>query len=217
MFWKLIKSRVIGPLRRWKNSKRNADEYFRRLTISASKSDLVIDAGANVGLITRVLLTLEDPAITRLWSYEPDPEAFSKLYLIKDSRLSKFNEALWDSDGTSILFRHKSWLENHSHTSSSLLKSKSNVDQMNSVTVIKTDVARIINDSNYKAITFKMDIEGAEYRVISHLIRSGSMSKIHRIYCEFHPNSLRFGYTLHFILKVHLLLTGNFNKVKGWI
>ena len=177
----------------------------------------MIDAGANVGLITRVLLTLKNPAITRLWSFEPDPEAFSKLCQIEDSRLSKFNEALWDSDGTSILFRHKLWLENHSHTSSSLLKSKSNVDQMNSVTVIKADVARVINESGYKAITFKMDIEGAEYRVISHLIRSGSMSKVHKIYCEFHPNSLRFGYTMHIILKVRLLLSGNFNKVKGWI
>lgn len=217
IFWKLIKSRLFGPLRRWKNSKRNSDKYFRRLSISAAKSDLVIDAGANVGLITRMLLTLEEPAITRLWSYEPDPDAFSKLRLIEDSRLSKFNAALWDSDGTSVLFRHKSWLENHSHTSSSLLESKSNVDQVNSVTVIKTDVARVINDSNYKAITFKMDIEGAEYCVINHLIRSGSMSKIHKIYCEFHPNSIRFGYTLHFILLVRLLITGNFNKVEGWI
>jgi FkbM family methyltransferase len=177
----------------------------------------VIDAGANVGLITTELLSQDSPAITRLWSFEPDPEAFSQLCQIQDTRLSKFNEALWDSDGTSILFRHKLWLKNHSHTSSSLLKSKSNVDEMNGISVTKTDFARIINDTPFETITIKMDIEGAEYRVINHLIKSGCMKKIHRIYCEFHPNSIRFGYSLHLMLWVRLILTKNSHKVQGWV
>jgi len=217
MFWKLIKSRLLAPIRRWKNSRRNPDYFFRRLAISASKSDLVIDAGANVGLITTMLLSQDNPAIRRLWSFEPDPEAFSQLCLIQDARLSKFNEALWDSDGTSILFRHKSWLENHSHTSSSLLKSKSNVDEMNGVAVTKTDFARVINETPFDTITIKMDIEGAEFRVINHLIKSGSMKKINKIYCEFHPNSIRFGYSLQLILWTRLILTRNSHKVQGWI
>jgi|LakMenEpi03Aug12_release.lakeMendotaPanAssembly.Ray.scaffolds.fasta_scaffold723563_1 FkbM family methyltransferase len=216
-FWKLIKSRFIGPIRRWKNLKRNPDDYLRRLSLSASESDLVIDAGANVGLVTKVLLSQDNPAIKRLWSFEPDPDAFLQLHSINDLRLSKFNVALWDSDGTSTLFRHKSWLENHSHTSSSLLKSKSNVNAMNSVTVTKVDFARVINDSSFNKVTIKMDIEGAEYRVINHLIKSGSMIKIDKIYCEFHPNSLRFGYTMHLLLWAKLLLTRNSHKVKGWV
>jgi FkbM family methyltransferase len=217
MFWKLIKSRLLAPIRRWKNSRRDPDSFFRRLAISGSKSDLVIDAGANVGLITTMLLSQNNPAIRNLWSFEPDPEAFSELCLIQDIRLSKFNEALWDSDGTSILFRHKSWLKNHSHTSSSLLKSKSNVDEKNGVAVANIDFARVINETPFDSITIKMDIEGAEYRVINHLIKSGSMKKINKIYCEFHPNSIRFGYSLHLILRARLILTRNFHKVQGWI
>jgi FkbM family methyltransferase len=217
VFWRLIKSRLLGPIRRRKNLRRNPEEYLQRLSVAASKSDLIIDAGANVGLITRFLLSLENPTVERLWSFEPDPEAFSHLNSISDTRLSKFNDALWDSDGTSILFRHKLWLENHSHTSSTLLRSKSNVDELNGVSVTKVNLARIIKDNEYKTITIKMDIEGAEYRVIHELITSGCMKKIHIIYCEFHPNSIRFGYTRHLILKTRLLFTGNSNKVKGWI
>ena len=215
-FWKIVKSRFISPIRRWKNLKRNPDDYLRRLSLSASESDLVIDAGANVGLVTKALLSQENPAIKRLWSFEPDPEAFLQLYSINDSRVSKFNEALWDSDGASTLFRHKSWLENHSHTSSSLLKSKCNVDATNGVTVTKIDFARVLNENPFNNVTIKMDIEGAEYRVINHLIKSGSMKKINKIYCEFHPNSLRFGYTMHLLLWARLFLTRNSHKVKGW-
>jgi len=217
LFWKQIKSRFFGPVRRWKNQRRNSDDYMQRLSVAVSSSDLVIDAGANVGLITTFVLSLKDSNIERLWSFEPDPEAFAHLSSINDSRLSKFHEALWDSDGVTTLFRHKSWLENRSHTSSSLVQSKSNVDNMNSVSVTKTDLARIIHESTFNNITIKMDIEGAEYRVINHLISQGAMRRIQTIFCEFHPNSVRFGYSLHILLKTRLLFTGNLKKVKGWI
>ena len=217
IFWRRIKSRFLGPLRRIKNLRRKQHEYFQRLSEATSVSDLVIDAGANIGEITSFILSLKKSNFQELWAFEPDTQAFSRLDLIQDPRLKKFNEALWEDDGTAKLYRHKSWLKNQSHTSSSLIRTKSNVDDMNSICIRKTDLARIIDESTFKSITIKMDVEGAEYRLIHHLISTGTISKIKYIFCEFHPNSLRYGYSLHAYLKWRLLVTGNFGKIKTWI
>ena len=216
VFWKSIKLRLFGPLRRWKNQKRNSQDFLDRLAVDAAKSEIVIDAGANVGLITKFLLSLEHPRIKSIWAFEPDPEAFSQLAQLEDDRVSKFNEAVWDSDGSTSLYRHRLWEDNHSHTSSSLIKSKSNVDTNNSILVAKKDLAQVIKSCGPNSVTIKMDIEGGEYRVLNHLINSRSMKKVKRIYCEFHPNSIRFGYTKHLFLYVRLLLTGNLGKVSKW-
>jgi FkbM family methyltransferase len=48
------------------------------------------------------------------------------------------------------------------------------------------DLAKIIRDSDSKFIVVKMDIEGAEFEVLQHLIKENALQKINHLYVEFH-------------------------------
>ena len=216
-FWKVVKLRILGRVRRLKNSRRDSREFLARLCSDVTVSDLFIDVGANIGSISRFVLDSTKSSSFPIIAFEPDPEAFSVLSKISDQRLTKVNQAVWTSEGFTSLYRHKDWENNQSHTSSTLVKSKLNIDDKNSVLVSTIDFANLLAGSTASKVTIKMDIEGAEYEVLKHLIRRQALKKVHRIYCEFHPNSIRFGYTSHLILGAWILLSGNRKKIRVWL
>ncbi len=215
--WKIVKLRILGRLRKLKNSHRDSGEFFNRLCRDVVASDLFIDAGANIGSISKFILDSTKSSSFPIIAFEPDPEAFIALSKISDERLTKVNKAVWTSEGFTCLYRHKDWEINQSHTSSTLVESKSNIDDKNSVLVSTIDFADWLASSAASKVTIKMDIEGAEYKVLKHLIRRQALKKVHRIYCEFHPNSIRFGYTSHLLLGARILLSGNRKKIRAWL
>ena len=54
------------------------------------------------------------------------------------------------------------------------------------ISVPCVDLAKIIKDSNSNFIVVKMDIEGAEFEVLQHLIKENVLQKINHLYVEFH-------------------------------
>jgi FkbM family methyltransferase len=216
-FWKFIKLRILGRIRRLKNAQRDSGRFLDRLCWDIAESDLFIDAGANIGTISKVVLDSTNFSTVPIMAFEPDPEAFLILSKISNQRLTKVNQAVWVSEGLTSLYRHKDWEVNRSHTSSTLVESKSNTDDKNSVLVSTIDFANLLENSSASKITIKMDIEGAEYRVLNHLLRRKTLRKVHRLYCEFHPNSIRFGYTLHLLLGAWIFLSGNRKKIRVWL
>lgn len=216
-FWKIVKLRIFGRVRRLKNSHRDSGEFLDRLRRDVLVSDLFIDAGANIGSISKFVLDSTRSSSFPIIAFEPDPEAFLVLSKISNQRLTKVNQAVWTSEGFTSLYRHKDWEVNQSHTSSTLVESKSNVNDKNSVLVPTIDFADLLEKSTASKVTIKMDIEGAEYMVLKHLIRRQALKKVHRLYCEFHPNSIRFGYTLHLLLGGSIFLSGNRKKIRVWL
>lgn len=216
-FWKIVKKHIFGRIRKFKNSRRNSCEFLDRLHRDLVVSDLFIDAGANIGSISKFVLDSTKYSSFPIIAFEPDPEAFLDLSKISDPRFQKVNRAVWTSEGFTSLYRHKDWETNKSHTSSTLVESKSNIDPNKSVLISTIDFADLLEKSTASKITIKMDIEGAEYIVLKHLIRRKTLKKVHRLYCEFHPNSIRFGYTLHLILRTWIYLSGNQNRIRVWL
>jgi FkbM family methyltransferase len=176
-FWKFIKSRILGQVRRFKNSQRDSGKFLNHLCSDVVDSDLFIDAGANIGSITKFVLDSTKSSTFPIIAFEPDPEAFLVLSKISDERLTKVNRAVWISEGSSSLYRHKDWENNKSHTSSTLVESKSNIDDKNSVLVSTIDFAELLENSPACKVVIKMDIEGAEYKVLRHLIRQKTLKK----------------------------------------
>lgn len=216
-FWKMIKLRILGRVRKLKNSQRDSGEFLDRLREDVVVSDLFIDAGANIGSISKFILDSTRASTVPIIALEPDPEAFLVLSEISDQRLTIVNKAAWISEGVTSLYRHKDWEINQSHTSSTLVESKSNIDNKNSVLVSTIDFADMLKNSTASRITIKMDIEGAEYKVLKHLIKRQTLNKVHRLYCEFHPNSIRFGYSLHLLIGAWIFLSGNHKKIRVWL
>lgn len=190
------------------NKKNKIIESFEK---NIKDCECIIELGANIGSITKKLIKHGKT----VYAFEPDPEAFKELSLIKSPNLIKKNYAAWIKDGTSILYRHKDWINTKSHTSSSLNLSKINVDDKNSIICKTVDIADFI--ISLKQLTLlKIDIEGAEYEVMNHLLKKNAFDFITKVYCEFHPHKIKFGYLKHLKLKIRLFFSGNSKKVENW-
>lgn len=177
---------------------------------------IFLDFGANVGLITKLILD-RTPQNIRVISIEPDPIAFQSLRKnIKSKRVSLINAAAWSSSNQLPLFRRVSLSGEIATTSSSLNSSKVNI-QVNEFEMVQTiDICELLNGVNNPRIIVKMDVEGAEYELINHMINRGCIRKIDKLYCEFHFNSIRFGYSKHIYLFIKLFLTRNTQKIESW-
>lgn len=192
-------------------SKEEKLDLTQDLLTAARKSDLVFDLGANIGLITKKLIE----AGCFVYAFEPDPEAFKELEKINSPRLSVRNVAVWTNEGKTKLFRHRDWKLSKSHTSSSLISDKKNVDDENSVIVNTIDISDLVLGLKGTKL-MKMDVEGAEYKILNYWSRNRLINQFSKIYCEFHARKIKWGRIKHFLLFVRLIVRGQNHIVKEW-
>lgn len=187
------------------------NEIITSFTNEIQNCEAVIELGANIGSITKKILIHNKP----VYAFEPEPEAFKHLSSIKSHNLTKINKAAWIKNQTMQLHRHKDWLNTKSHTSSSLKIDKKNVDNKNSINCETIDIADYILSLN-KKVLIKMDVEGAEYELIHHLLDKKVFKNITYIFCEFHPKKIKYGFLKHLMLNIRLMRLGQKNKIKRW-
>jgi len=189
----------------------NNDKILKKFLNQIINCDVIVELGANIGSITKQLVKHEKP----IHAFEPEPVAFKKLSLIKSKNLKIYNKAAWIENGESVLFRHNDWEKSKSHTSSTLNRTKSNVDSRNTILCETIDIADFIKSLNGNVL-IKMDVEGSEYEIINHLLDKKVFKKINMIFCEFHPNKIKNGYVKHLILKIRLFCSGQSKKITNW-
>ena len=192
-------------------SKEEKSDLTQDLLAAARKSDLVFDLGANVGLVTKKLIE----AGCFVYAFEPDPEAFKLLEKINSPRLSVRNVAIWTNEGQTKLYRHRDWKLSQSHTSSSLISDKKNVDDENSVIVNTIDISDLVVGLKGTKL-MKMDVEGAEYKILSYWSRNRLINQFSNIYCEFHGRKIKWGRIKHFFLYIRLIIRRQNHIVKEW-
>ena len=107
------------------------------------------------------------------------------------------NVAVWNEDTNLIFYECKNWGPNYKG-GSSLIKhdgsQENNIYEYDEgVTVSAIDFAKYLSlhtdQSTYNFI--KMDIEGAEYTVLPHLINSNCVNNLHELACEYHIRMFR--------------------------
>jgi FkbM family methyltransferase len=187
------------------------DAAIKLLLSCAKRSNFIFDLGANTGTITRQLLECGVP----VFAYEPDPLAFETLKNIRADNLTVLQSAVWINDKKVTLFRHKDWANSHSHTSSSLISTKKNVDNRNSVEVSAIDITTQVLQLRGNGC-MKMDVEGAEYKLLNYWSDNGLLKRFDSIFCEFHGRKIRWGRIQHFLLFFKLLIRGENKIVKEW-
>lgn len=179
--------------------------YFvvRRYLAKISRGDVVIDCGANVGVFTEMFAKRG----ATVYAFEPHPVAFELL----KSRTSYLpgvtciNKAVSRHHG-----RMKLYLPPDDHSiaatqSASLMSEKDNVSIKNFVEV---DVIRLVDFiERVKPVRFlKLDVEGAEYDILSDMFESDAHRSVNFIVVETHERNLG-------LLRRHHILLEQLKKV----
>jgi FkbM family methyltransferase len=146
---------------------------------SQSKVPLVFDCGANVGVATMYFKWLYPHA--RIHSFEAEPSTFSLLeQSIAKNRLRDVTPhhcALWDDNGEIDFFFDADRPSELSMSTDGAYFTGQRV---------KVPARRLSEFISEPVDFLKMDIEGAEHRVLADLVSSGKISFVRRMTVEYH-------------------------------
>jgi FkbM family methyltransferase len=148
--------------------------YFR----SVNDAPVILDCGANIGMATLYFKWLYPNAVVK--SFEPDPTTFQLLKQnISANKLNveAYNCALWDKDGDLEFF------VDSSHPGALLMSTDASRLKSPPIKVAAHRLSDFIQDT----VDFvKLDIEGAEHKVLCELLQSGKARAIRQMVIEYH-------------------------------
>jgi FkbM family methyltransferase len=146
---------------------------------SATKAPVIYDCGANLGMATMFFKFIYPNS--RIKCFEPDPATFALLQRnISDNHLSSvepFNLALWNEDGAIDFFVNPA-------DPGSLLMSTSH-SRMDSQ-AIQVPARRLSEFMDGEIDFLKLDVEGAEARVLQDLSETGKLAMVRQMAIEYH-------------------------------
>ena len=154
-----------------------------------------IDCGGHNGCSVRKFRKKIDPhSEMEIVSFEPNPDFESFFLEFKNHTLHK--KAVWISDGSLDFY-----LDRIDGDGSSLIKEKSTgfIDTKNPLRVESIDLSSWIKN-NYNLndfIILKMDIEGAEYKVLKKMIDEETINYINQLLIEWHWKKIGITYEEH--------------------
>ena len=190
LFFKIIFKSLFPLMFSWfqlyRYEKRILPTEFINHLNKLNSSNLVIDIGANVGLVSEILAKRG----CRVIAFEPNTSAFEKLKIVaqKYSNIDIRKEAAGIKNQQIKLFLHK----NSDHTdqdltqASSLISEKPNVSSENFEFVKEIDFAQFLKSFDEPIELIKIDIEGYEIQLLNHLIDENAISNINYFYIETH-------------------------------
>lgn len=150
------------------------------------EGDVFLDLGSHLGQELEVLA----PMGVEVHSFEPHPVLFNRLLEnYKECPNVKLNNlAAWNSNEEKHLFFKRNKTE-HSD-GSTLIASKNNINTSIKDLVKCVDIAEYIKNINKPIKVLKIDVEGAEYVILEHLINEELIQDIEFIYCEDHERKI---------------------------
>ena len=151
---------------------------------------MVIDVGANVGRISEVLAHRG----ARVISFEPNSKAFEELKNVAQRypNINSRNEAAGIKNQQIKLFLHKD-VKNSDRDltkASSLISQKYNVSADNFESVKAIDFAQFLNSLNEPVELLKIDIEGYEIQLLTHLLNKKAIDNVNKFYIETHERKI---------------------------
>lgn len=157
---------------------------------------IFIDAGAHEGCSVRKFRKLHDRENKYfIYSFEPEPDFAVYFENIPNHKF--INKAVWVEDGTLEYFQSRE----HLRAGGTLIKKKKsgNLDKKNPIIIETIDFSKWILDNFSKDdhIILKMDIEGAEYKVLPKMLKDGSFNYINKLWIEWHWPKIKYPQEAH--------------------
>jgi FkbM family methyltransferase len=156
---------------------------MRRMAALVGPDDVVIDLGAHVGNAT-IEFALR---ARRVLSFEPNPAVFAELraQTRRYGNVELANKAVSDVNGITRL-----WFEpakrGRFFEGATIMEGKTNIGYGRHADVETVSIVDVVDSVGGPVAVMKIDIEGAEYRVLDALIASGRIARVAKIYVEDH-------------------------------
>lgn len=173
-------------------NKRGKKHDNQRQLDRAGIRKIFIDAGAHAGESVSAFLD-EHPALagSTVYLFEPNPQYEAVLHEMESHpnyQIIYRSEAVWTkNEELSFYIANDQWGD---YGSTLLAEKKEKLELDRPLKVKAIDFAEFLKSTvaadDY--VVVKMDIEGAEYRVIEHLIRTGTINLLNELWVEWHDS-----------------------------
>ena len=177
-----------------------------------TKANVVIDVGANIGLVSECLARRGSKVI----SFEPNSSAFSNLQIVaaKFENIDAHNVAVGTKNQMVKLYLHKdsTSTDNDLSQASSLLGNKPNVSTKFFEEIQEIDFAEFLHSLKTPIELLKIDIEGFEIDLINHLLDKNALDHVNKVYVETHERKFTQLIASTEKLKVRIKTEGYENK-----
>ncbi|MCK0167021.1 FkbM family methyltransferase [Jannaschia sp. S6380] len=166
---------------------RQEDLFVRGVADTLTRADVVLDLGAHIGQVSQEFAQRAG----RVYAFEPHPETYRALCHNTRNypRIETMNKAVSDETGTARLFFDDA-AEGKFTEGSTLVTDKANVTYETGAEVETIRLADFVTGLGKRVRLVKMDIEGAEYRVIADLVETPAIGQIDKIYVETHEDRI---------------------------
>lgn len=150
---------------------------------------IFIDGGGNDGSSIELFIQQYPGAHEfEIHSFEPHPEMFKELSSKATESVKVYKLALSDKEGNADFFLSKTTFGSTLNES----KQTGGIGRNGKINVKTVDLSSFLveNFTQEDYIVLKLDIEGAEYPVLSKLINTGTIKYINKLYGEWHQHKL---------------------------
>ena len=162
---------------------RDDEPFMREVARGLSRDDVVIDLGAHIGAAS---IEFSHHA-GQVYAFEPHPQIFAILArnTARDRNIEAIEKAASDQTGTAQLYFEPP-KASKLFEGSTLITDKSNLSYDHAVTVQCVALADFVLSLDRDVALVKMDVEGAEYRILAALLETPAIHRIGKIFVEDH-------------------------------
>ncbi|HEX7902793.1 MAG TPA: FkbM family methyltransferase [Chitinophagaceae bacterium] len=181
----LLKRKILNAGALWISYIKLVPDLFR-----LNKKSLVLDCGANVGHISKLLASTGATVI----AFEPDPLAYAAFErrCKNKKNITLIKKGVWDKDATIQLYTHKEAAGDEASftVGSSIVADKLNVDTARGQSIEVTDLVTFMQQQERKIDLVKLDVEGAEIDILKKILATDSHTLFDRMYVETHETKI---------------------------
>ncbi len=159
------------------------EPYMRRVARTLTRDDVVIDLGAHLGIASIEFSHYAG----EIHAFEPHPDIFPRLRrnVRNYPRITPVNRAVSPEGGPMMLF-FETHADGRPFEGSSLVQEKDNLSYDNGVVVQTVKLSDYVAGLAKPVAVIKVDVEGAEYRVLGELIETPAMARVGKVFVECH-------------------------------